>query len=130
MIIVQVLFTTLIRQLLLLYKKWGRNPPMLIIKFWRNKMASKRNVGKVQAGRTLDDMFSFTTNVSLIEVMPFGANGVEFGLAVYYGTSAITLANYAGLPKGYIIIDTQAYKIHMKVAAAGTSTWKSSAAMS
>lgn len=92
--------------------------------------ATKRNLAVAQSGRTLDDMFTFTTNVALIEVFPVGANNVSFGLALYTGTSAITLANYANLPKGYIIIDPQSYKIHMKVAAAGTSTWKSSAAMS
>lgn len=92
--------------------------------------ATKRNIAVAQSGRTLDDMFALTTNVDLIEVFPVGANGVSFGFALYTGTSAITLANYAGLPKGYVIIDPQAYKIHMKIAAAGTSTWKSSAAMS
>lgn len=50
--------------------------------------------------------------------------------AVYSGSGAITLSNFAKMGKGSIIIDTQAFKIHMKVADAGTSTWKSSAAMS
>jgi hypothetical protein len=92
--------------------------------------ATKRSTMKIQGGRTLDDMFAITTNAAYIEILPVGANGNTFGVGIYLGTSAITLANYAGLPKGSIIIDTQAYKIHMKIAAAGTSTWKSSAAMS
>jgi len=46
----------------------------------------------------------------------------------YVGSGAITLANYKGLPNHSVIWDHQAYKYHVKIAASGTSTWKSSAA--
>ena len=46
-------------------------------------------------------------------------------IAFWTGAGAITLTNYNSIPIGSIIIDTQAFKIHIKQAAA---TWKSSAA--
>lgn len=45
--------------------------------------------------------------------------------AAYTGASAITLTDYNGFPVGSVIIDFQAFKIHLKT---GATTWKSSAA--
>ena len=74
------------------------------------------------------DRFGITLNTDDLEVLVLGANNVTRGICFYTGTDAITLADYAGLPKGFIIFDEQVHKTHEKVGAAGTSTWVSSAA--
>jgi len=58
---------------------------------------------------------------------PKNETPVSFCIVYYKESSAIDLTKYNDLPTGTIVIDTQAFKIHMKTAAA---TWKSSAAMS
>lgn len=68
------------------------------------------------------------------DLLVFGVAGLQGSsdtarepyICVYYG-DGITLANYNAFETGTIIIDTQAFKIHMKTDA---TTWKSSAAMS
>lgn len=79
-----------------------------------------------------EDLFGITTGAS--DLMTVSAqrsvdgsgNNVIVVNAVYNGSSGITLSNYNGLPVGSVIVDVQAFKIHMKTAA---TTWKSSAAM-
>lgn len=79
---------------------------------------------------TPQDVFSVTSGLDDIVFMGF--NGKTYAgvpqqkvIGFFTGSSALTTSNYNGLPIGSIIIDTQAYKIHFKVAA---TTWKSSAA--
>lgn len=47
--------------------------------------------------------------------------------ADYISSDAITLSDYAGLPKYSVIDNYQADVIHRKVADSGTSTWKTTA---
>ncbi|MGV8131553.1 MAG: hypothetical protein ACP5N7_05640 [Candidatus Pacearchaeota archaeon] len=74
-------------------------------------LADAANLVNVHAIRSVDNDGTTRTKVT----------------ADYVGTGAITLANYAGLPKYSLIYDWQAEKIHVKLADSGTSTWKSTA---
>jgi len=99
--------------------------------------AGKKNFGLcVDNNSNVLDVFSITTGKNDLYILKLGTRDQStselgdkhFVIAIYIGSSAITLSNYAGLPLGSVIFDAQAYKTHYKVAASGTSTWKSSAA--
>jgi hypothetical protein len=74
------------------------------------------------------DRFNITLHTDDLEVFVIGANGITKCLCWYKGSGAITLSDYANLPLGSIIFDEQAHTTIEKAAAAGTSTWKTSAA--
>lgn len=66
------------------------------------------------------------TNLNCIAFKVSVNNGtvVRRVTANYIGAGAITLSDYANLPKYSVLVDYQAYKVYYKIAAAGTSTWK------
>jgi hypothetical protein len=76
------------------------------------------------------DRFGITLHTDDLEVLVLGANNNTRVIAWYNGSGAITLSDYANLPLGSIIFDLQAHTTVEKAAAAGTSTWKTSAARS
>jgi hypothetical protein len=87
-----------------------------------------RNIAKPVDVGSWESKYAVTTGAADLIVFPLKQGTVEVVYAVYTGSGAITLTNYKGLPAGSIVVDPQAYKIHFKVAASGTDTWKSSAA--
>lgn len=90
----------------------------------------KKNPLTINHGASWMDKWAITSGTTYLEVLELGAGNVTRLLCWYRDPStAITLTNYANFPKGTVIYDEQAYKVHIKVAAEGTSTWKSSAAM-
>lgn len=63
------------------------------------------------------------------EVFVLGANNVDQPIVFYRGTDAITEADFVNYPINTVIIDFQAKKIGFKDAAAGTTSFVWSAAL-
>lgn len=84
-------------------------------------------------GASVEDLFGIDfgdlTNATRLNLQAEIKNGPirTFAVLYYSGTGALTLSEFNNLPVGSYIIDFQAFKIHLKT---GSTTWKSSAAMS
>lgn len=89
-------------------------------------MSARKQNMTVNDGVSWIVKFGISAGFDDMEAQVLGANGKEIVKATWLGSGALTLTNYNGFPIGSTIVDTQAFKIHMKTSA---TAWKSSAAM-
>lgn len=94
---------------------------------------SKNGLATVPAGiqESVQTKFGFPDNCHVLRSVgvtddPQGANTSHM-VVVYHGDP--TAGDFINAPIGTLVIDTENFKLCMKVAAAGTDTWKKSAAM-
>ena len=76
-------------------------------------------------GTSVVDLYGIIAGLTGMEFEHLTGSETDIVKGYYTGSDAIDLSNYANLPKGSVVYDTKTPAIHVKTAAAGTSTWVS-----